>query len=288
MKYFYILILSLSFAAVVYAAEPAQPVNKLQQAKENKIALAQEFSVELDKEYFAGYWTDTKDILTAPARWKSSDWVEASIVTGLAVGLFTQDDHIHSWVQKHKNATTAHLSDNAKMIGIYSIPAVIGLGAYGYIADDGKSREAVLLSAESFIITGAFVQVLKHSTGRHRPYTGSTYNTWSGPIISGYHDDHLSFPSGDASSAFSVASVIASEYDNMVVPPLVYTGSLLIALSRVHNNVHWSSDVFVGSAIGYFVGKAVFASHRLGKKNNLSIVPLIEGKDVGFLMNYRY
>ena len=48
-------------------------------------------SVELNKEYFTGYWTDTKNILTAPWRWASSDWLEASLVMGTAVILYTQD-----------------------------------------------------------------------------------------------------------------------------------------------------------------------------------------------------
>jgi membrane-associated phospholipid phosphatase len=164
---------------------------------------------------------------------------------------------------------------------------VVGLGLYGYIAGDGKAKNTFLLSTESFIVTGVFAQILKRSTGRHRPYTGDSHDTWSGPSISG-QNDHLSFPSGDASSAFAIASVIASEYNNWVVPPLVYTASTLIALSRVHNNGHWSSDAFVGSAIGYFTGKAIIASHRDGKESNLSIAPMIEEKDLGFVVTYRY
>jgi membrane-associated phospholipid phosphatase len=240
-------------------------------------------SVELNKDYFTGYLTDTGNILTSPARWNSSDWLEASLVTGIAVGLYTQDDHTQRWVQKHKNATTSNLADDAKKLYLLSFPAIAGLGAYGYMASDNKAKTTFLLSAESFVITGAFVQVLKDTTGRHRPYTGDSHDTWSGFTTKGeYH----SFPSGDASTAFSIATVIATEYDNMIVPPLVYGISTLIALERVHNNAHWSSDVFVASAIGYFTGKAVVASHS--KQSNLSFEPLLDGKDRGVLMSYRF
>lgn len=275
---------SASFSA---ATEPGQPADQPRQLEQKKSEQLQSPPVELNKEYFTGYWTDMKNILTSPARWDSSDWLEASIVMGVSVGLFTQDDKIQAWVQKHKNNTTGSISDDAKKIGTFSLPAVVGLGLYGYLADDGKAKTTFLLSAESFIVTGVFVQVLKRSTGRHRPYTGDSHNTWSGPSISG-QNEHLSFPSGDTSTAFAIASVVASEYDNRVVPPLVYTASTLIALSRVHNNAHWSSDAFVGSAIGYFTGKAIVASHRGGKESNLSVVPLIDGKDVGFMVNSRF
>ena len=241
-------------------------------------------SVELNRDYFTGYWRDTKNILTAPARWDSSDWLEASLVTGVAVGLYTQDDKIQTWAQKHKNATTGNLADDAKKIYILSFPVLAGLGAYGYMASDNKAKTTFLLSAESFVITGAFVQVLKHTTGRHRPYTGDPHDTWSPGYTS--NGAFQSFPSGDASTAFSLATVVATEYDNMIVPPLVYGIATLIALERFHNNAHWSSDVFVASAIGYFTGKTVVASHS--KQSNLSFEPLIDGQDKGFLISYRF
>jgi hypothetical protein len=240
-------------------------------------------SVELNGDYFTGYLTDTGNILTSPARWNQSDWLEASLVMGVAAGLYTQDDHIQRWVQKHKNTTTSNLADDAKKIWIISIPALVGLGAYGYVSSDDKAKTTFLLSTESFIIDGVFVQALKRTTGRHRPYTGDPHDTWSGFTGKG---EYFSFPSGDASSAFAIATVVASEYDNMIVPPLVYGASTLIALERVHNNAHWSSDVFVAAAIGYFTGKAVVASHA--KKSNLSFAPLIDGNNKGVLISHRF
>ena len=70
--------------------------------------------VVLNREYVTGYWTDTKNILTSPSRWDSSDWLEASLVLGTAVGLYTQDDKVKTWVQKNKNATTTNLADDTK------------------------------------------------------------------------------------------------------------------------------------------------------------------------------
>jgi hypothetical protein len=249
----------LSHVAPSRAEESDLPAVQPQQESQDTPKKPQEPPVQLNKEYFTGYWTDTKNILTSPARWESSDWIKASVVMGISVGFYTQDDNIKTWVQKTKNNTTSHLADDASMIFTYAIPALAGLGVYGYVEGDDKAKRTLLLSTESFIITGAFVQTLKHSTGRHRPSSGDAHDTWSGPTVKG---SYMSFPSGDASSAFAIASVVASEYDNMVIPPLVYTAASLIALERVHNNAHWSSDVFVGSAIGYFTGKAIVASQR--------------------------
>ncbi len=168
-----------------------------------------------------------------------------------------------------------------------SLPTLAGFGLYGLAAGDPVAKETFLLGAESVVITAAFVQTLKRSFGRHRPYTGDSHDTWSGPVLFDHGED-LSFPSGDASTAFAIASVVAAEYDNAVVPPVVYTLSSLVALERVHNNAHWSSDVFVGSVIGYFTGKAVVRSHAAGKGNNLSVAPLMVGKSPGVVVTLRY
>jgi membrane-associated phospholipid phosphatase len=256
--------------------------------EEDQTSISQEHTTgALNKEYFIGYWTDTKNIVTSPIRWKPSDWRTASLVAGAAAGLFTQDDKIKTWLQKNKTTFTSHLADDVSAMYTYSFPAMAGLGLYGFVAEDEKAKRTFLLGTESAIVTAVFVQTLKRSTGRHRPYTGDSHDTWSGPTLSG-HSDRLSFPSGDASTAFAMASVVSSEYDNRVVPPLVYTASVLVAIERVHNNAHWSSDIFLGSAIGYFTGKAIVRYHTNEREAHLAIMPLVNGGNVGFLLSYRY
>jgi membrane-associated phospholipid phosphatase len=282
-----VLILLCARASLASSVEPVRPVDRAYQEVQQTGESQQQTTVALNMEYFIGYWSDAKNVLTSPGRWESSDWIAASLVTGVAAGFFTQDDKIKIWVQQNKTDSTSHLADDISKLYTYSFPAIAGLGLYGYLAADQKATTSFLLGTESAIITAAFVQTLKRSTGRHRPYTGDSHDTWSGPTLSG-HNDHLSFPSGDASTAFAMASVVASEYDNMIVPPLVYTASLLVALERVYNNAHWSSDVFLGSAIGYFTGKSLVRYHTGIREAHLSIVPLANGKELGCLVSYQY
>jgi hypothetical protein len=276
------ILLVIAMISPLFAADnlSTAETNTLNQASPQKSQ-----SVELNKEYFIGYWTDTKNILTAPWRWDSSDWLEASLVMGTGVILYTQDDKIKTWFQKNKDTSKDNLGDDAKKLYSLALPAMLGLGVYGYAASDDKAKTTFLLSTESFILTGAFVQTLKHTTGRHRPYTGDPHDTWSGPTTK---SEWLSFPSGDASIAFSIASVVASEYPNMIVVPLVYGISTLIGLERIYTDAHWASDVFIGSAIGYYTGKAIVASHS-DKETQISIAPLIfDDHSKGVLITYRF
>jgi hypothetical protein len=245
--------------------------------------------VEFNKAYFKGYVTDFKTIVTSPARWDASDWITATVVTGATVVLYENDAKIRKWALDHKTSTSSDIGDKVTDLGFGKYTPVFlgGMYLYGYAADDGKMRKAPLLAAESFILTGVFVQVLKYTTGRHRPYTGDPPHTWDGP--SGHKSGStMSFPSGHGSSAFAVATVIASEYDNPVVQTLSYGVAAITALDRIAHDAHWASDTFVGFAIGYFTGKAVVASHRGGSDGRLSLAPAMIDNDLGMVLTYKF
>jgi hypothetical protein len=244
--------------------------------------------VEFNREYFKGYVTDFKNIVTAPARWDLAHWIGAGIVTGIAAGLYDNDAKIQRWVLKHKTTTTDNLGDNVTSVGITYTPVLLGgMYLYGYVADDSKMRETVLLTVESVVLTAVFVQALKYATQRHRPYTGDGPYAWDGI---GFHGSNskFSFPSGHASTDFAIAAVIASEYDNYIVPPLAYSIATITALNRISHNDHWSTDVFVGSAIGYLAGKTLVASHLTGKVNDLTLAPMINNGELGIVLTYRF
>ncbi len=91
-------------------------------------------------------------------------------------------------------------------------------------------------------------------------------------------------PSGHAITAFSLATVFADQYRHRRwVPPLAYGLATLTAASRVHENRHWTSDIFVGSCIGYFTARTILNRHGSSK---LTVMPITDGSNV--LVNVRY
>jgi len=285
----FVVALLLLGANIVYGStdELVKPSDGVSQENQDAHDRTHAGEVKLNKEYFKGFIADTEDILTSPARWGKSDWITATYMVGITTGLYIYDEKIQTWAQRNKNNTTGDIVKADRRIAAISIPALGAFYLYGYYTDNDKAQKTVLLSAESAIITGVIVQTLKHATHRHRPYTGDSHSTWDGPSLEN-SNEHLSFPSGDASTVFSVATVIASEYeDNVIVPPLVYGIATVLALGRVHDNAHWSSDVFVASAIGYFTGKAVVRSHA-AKQSNITLIPIMDGKDMGLLLTYQF
>jgi membrane-associated phospholipid phosphatase len=62
--------------------------------------------------------------------------------------------------------------------------------------------------------------------------------------------------------AWSSAAVIASEYDGPMTKLAAYGLATGVSLSRVLARQHFPSDVVVGSAVGWLVGRYVFHKHH--------------------------
>lgn len=195
-------------------------------------------------------------VLTSPARWKENDWLRFAALAGTGAVLFVFDGRIYDGVQNHKSRFTEDLSPYISKFGTgqYLIPLTAAIYASGEIFKSPGLRRTALLSLESLLTTSAIVLTLKEVTGRARPYTGESPTSF---FPFSFKAKNTSFPSGDAAAAFAVATVIADRSDSILVDALSYGLAGLVAVYRIHDRYHWPSDVFAGSALGFFVAKKI-------------------------------
>ncbi len=238
-----------------------------------------------DKAYFKSWLTDARDIAISPYRWNKGQWIAASAITVMAVAMYTQDAGIEKAVQKAQNP---FLNEAAKYgferlgSGFYSIPALGIMYGIGAITKNDKARYTSLKAFEAYLMGFVASQVLKQLTQRHRPYQDDPPNSkiWDGPFTLKFNS---SFPSGHSTVAFAMASVIATAYSKTIwVPIMVYTFAGLTAASRVYQNDHWFSDVFVGSAIGFAIGRTIMNNHI----KKLKVLP-ISHTGMGVMLIYQ-
>jgi membrane-associated phospholipid phosphatase len=241
--------------------------------------------VSLNSEYFKGYISDTKHIVTSPSRWDKKNWLKASLVVGVTIGLYAFDEDIRDWVQDNRHDDLSEFAErfgDGKLV----LPPLVLFYAVGHAAKNVKAQRTALLTLENVVITGIFTQLMKYSFQRHRPKTGDPFDSFDGPFGGG---DNLAFPSGHTSLAFSIATPIATEYkDNILVPPVAYGLASLVAWSRVNDNKHWASDVFMGASLGYFTGKAICRLHEDTENSKVTVMPVMGTQHSGVMISYAF
>lgn len=232
--------------------------------------------VELGTNYFKDFLHDFYHVLSSPVRWDTADWITASLVVATTGAFISLDSEIEKLVQRNRTTTTDDIAKVAKPFGD-GFYLVSGMGiAYGLgsLIKNDKLKRVSLLSFESFAISGVLTTAIKSLAGRDRPPRTDGPYDWDGLSI---RDN--SFPSGHTTAAFAVATTLAEEFkDSAWIPPLSFGIAILTGLSRLNDDAHWASDVFLGGAIGYFTAKTVVKLHTNPLSSRLIIYPATTGR----------
>jgi len=218
---------------------------------------------------------DAWHVATIPARMNRNEWLFAGIgVSAIAATAAFADKPIQKEIQKHRNSARDNFAKDIEPLGMgYSFGILGAFELEGIAFNDDRSKAIAQDGlASSIIATGLITPSLKLLAGRSRPNKDK-----------GAHDfrpfsGNASFPSGHATQAFAVASVIADHYDPWYVKVGSYGIASLVGYARVERNAHWASDVLAGALIGTVVGKTITKFNK-DKRYELSVVS--EGKAVG-------
>ena len=242
--------------------------------------------MELDRDYFKGIFSDMVYTASSPLNWDRSDWITAGWVAG-GTGMFIAlDEEIHNTFKDNRGSTTDGLAGIFEPFGngAFTIPTLAAFYILGHFHEDEKAKRTTLIAMESFLITGLYTTVLKASFGRHRPSTGDSSTSFDGFSI-----DHNSFPSGHTSTAFAIATVFASQYEKTpYIKPISYGLATLTGLSRINDEKHWASDVFIGAALGYFTSKTLLRLHNNKKGQHFKIYPRADSRGGGIVLSKNF
>ncbi len=230
---------------------------------------------------FDNFLSDQKEIWLSPFQSKLKNILLAGGFLALTLILIANDEAIyrhfssfrdnHKWVQDFSPVITK--------VGEFEVP--VGISALfflsGMIFKDRKARDTATLALAAMLQSGIVVQLVKHLSGRQRPRIDGT-DHWYGPagFFKRYSQNNFSkydsFFSGHTITAWSLATVIAEQYrEQFWVGLISYSAATLCGLSRVTENDHWLSDVLLGAACGYAIGKMVVRNFN---RKKTAIVPM--------------
>jgi membrane-associated phospholipid phosphatase len=170
-------------------------------------------------------------------------------------------EHVPGWIDTFK---TGGAAGSANTIAASLI-------AGGLVFGDHRVTTGGLTLLEGNILLGVVVPLAKRAFGRVRPNQPNAGQWFAGGD---------SFPSDHAAHAFLVASVLDATIDRTAWRWVLYPLATGVALERVHEGVHFSTDVLAGGLLGWWVGHRLSVSHGLVERPHrvaFSFVPLPGG-----------
>jgi membrane-associated phospholipid phosphatase len=195
--------------------------------------------------------SDQKQFWTSPAHFRTRDLKWILPAAGITAAFIASDSWWAKQVNPNHMQTSLHISD-------YGTYALIGLGGasflFGHATHNDHLQETGLLSGEAAINSTAVTYLLKEITHRPRPLEGNH----NGDFFNG----GASFTSEHSAIAWSIASVWAHEYPGWLSQTAAYGLASAITITRVTAKQHFPSDVVVGSALGWYLGRQVYRAHH--------------------------
>jgi membrane-associated phospholipid phosphatase len=212
-----------------------------------------------EKKFIRNILDDQRAIWTAPFHWRGKDakWLAPIGLSTLTL-IATDRQTSGELVEHGDNLKRLRISRDISLLGsTYATASTAGvLYLAGRATHNDRLRETGLLGGEALIDGGILVNVLKNVTQRQRP----TVDNSSGEFF----DGGTSFPSGHAMGIWSLTTVIAQEYGHHrpLVKIGVYGLATAVSFSRYTGRNHFLSDVLVGGAMGYGIGRYVYHKHH--------------------------
>lgn len=176
----------------------------------------------------------------------------ATVITVTSV--WTIDKNFKNYFADKNRLNGAEKFGNFWGSSIPNAVIVAGLLSYGWLAKKQQFYESSIAHIEAFLVSTVLVQGLKYSVQRERPNAGA----------------HTSFPSGHATSAFTIAGNFYEFFPWYVSIPAIGLG-LFTDVSRMASNVHFFSDVVFGSALGFVIARAYSQHHLEYKKSDVTV-----------------
>lgn len=191
---------------------------------------------------------DQEQIWTAPFKASNLKWdAGVLLVTGALIA--TDRQTVPGTSQQAIN-TSGNISDGA-IYGIGTTAGVIWIA--GLLKDNPHQKETGLLTLEALTDAMPVYTILQVLAGRERPGEGTGNGRfWQRHSVDG------SFPGGHAMFSWTMAAVIAHEYPRWWVKTLLYGAAATVSVTRFTAHDHFASDTFVGTALGYFIGRHIF------------------------------
>ena len=253
-----------------------------------------------NKYTFPQFANETVDFVKQPVKWEGDDYLKFGLL-GIGTGLIMfADQPIRTAVLRDRSYYYSVPIVVGRMYGELYSPIVFfgGLASYSLIANDITTRKIAYEIGQASLYSGGLTFLLKMALGRARPYVEKGPATYR-PFSSILNQDYHSLPGGHSTAAFTISTVLSRNVAPVWLKVLWYAPAALTMVSRVYQDQHWTSDNFMGAALGYFVATWVVDKHekavtsdtketRHDVMKHVQLQPIITGDSYGLNLTFPF
>jgi len=248
---------------------------------------------------FNNFWYNTKDSFIGESSWYHG----AAFGSTFILAASGADKAVQDYFQK--DPVGRAYGSGAVILGAIWQPII---GGVLYFIPDAETKTAGSAVLQAAIVQTTYITLLKGLTGRQDPIEdGNPANKEDGACGNSDNPkeffnlvDGCTYPSGHASSAFSLVSSLFAFYPEKTwIAYFGYPIALVIGLGMVESDEHWFSDVVAGALIGHIIGWTIGKNFRndLDKLNNAQssqqtqrhfVSPLISRTEIGITYQFKF
>jgi len=215
-----------------------------------------------NKYNFSEFIHESGKFIVQPVKWRAGDWLKIGVIGGITYLLMQQDESIRtSALDNPQYSKSVPMEIGKQWGGFVLVPVtVVALLTHGSLAHNNTTKKLGFEIAEAALYSEAISFVSKGCIGRARPFTNKGADNYRSFTF--FDSPQNSFPAGHVDAAFALSTVLSRNVESGFLKVIAYIPAGLTAASRIYQDEHWTSDVFVGGVIGYFVGNWVVNLHQ--------------------------
>jgi membrane-associated phospholipid phosphatase len=229
---------------------------------------------KLEKHFygFSQFAHETYLFIAAPTRWHKADWLRVGVALAGTAAFMPFDQRITNMALGNDH----HYYYSVAVVGgrvygeWYTIGSMTALFAgIGIITHNDPIKKIGIELFQAGVYSELFTEVLKVCVGRARPYENDGPFNYR-PFSTKLDNDFESMPSGHATAAFALSTVMSRHANSTFLKILAYVPAGFTLFARIYQVQHWASDEFLGAAVGFATGNWVVTLHE-GRRHKINI-----------------
>ena len=217
---------------------------------------------EKNKYNFYEFIHESGSLAIQPIKWKGCDWIKFGAIAVITASLMQVDQKIRVTALDNSKYSKSFPMEIGNQWGGFYFGPILAVTLYttGILAKSHKTKKIGFEIAQAMLYSETISFISKGSIGRSRPFTNR--GAFDYKPFTYFNSPRNSFPAGHVDAAFALSTVLAKNTDSDFLKVIAYVPAALTVVSRIYQDEHWTSDVFIGAAIGYFVGSWVVNKHN--------------------------